>query len=283
MPKLTDRAYILNLLERYGFSFSKSLGQNFLVNPAIAPKICECAEIDKSTYVLEIGCGIGVLTRELAQRAKKVLCIEIDKRLMPVLEETLESCDNVAIINDDVLKVDIASAILENFGAVRVSVCANLPYYITTPIIMHLLEARLPIDTITVMVQREAAERICAAPGTRECGAVSAAVRYYCEPSLMFNVSKGSFMPAPKVESSVIQLAVRHEINGELGTEFFKVVRAAFSMRRKTLLNCLSAGLGIDKPTTLKLLEAANVPPSFRGEQLTMEQLYTLAGCVCGL
>ena len=181
--------------------------------------------------MLEVGPGIGVLTYELSQVSKKVVTIELDKRLLPVLDETLADCDNVKVINDDVMKIDLHRVIEEEFNGEEVAVCANLPYYITSPVIMKLLEDRLPITSITVMVQKEAAERLCAQPGTRECGAVSAAVQYYAEPEILFEVSRGSFMPAPNVDSAVIQLRIRKEPPVDVHDEalFFRVIRAAFA------------------------------------------------------
>ena len=238
MENLCNISVIKDVFERHHFTFSKTLGQNFLVNPSVCPRIAEDGIRDSRYGVIEIGTGIGVLTNELAKRAKKVVAIEIDERLMPVLEETLQEYDNVKIINDDVMKVDLHRLLEEEFKGMDVCVCANLPYYITSPIIMLFLEAKLPIRSITVMVQKEAATRLCAQVGTRECGAVTFAVRYYSEPKLLFNVSRGSFMPAPNVDSAVIRLEVRppeHRADDE--AFLFELVKAAFSQRRKTLAN----------------------------------------------
>ena len=208
-PRLTDIGYIRDVLERHGFYFSKKLGQNFLVNPSVCPRMAEACGATSESGVLEIGPGIGVLTRELAQRAGKVVAIELDDRLPPVLAETLKGQDNVEIVQGDCLKIDLAALIAEKFGDREVAVCANLPYYITSPIIMSLLESRLPVTSITVMVQKEAAQRLCATPGTREAGAVTLAVQYYAEAETLFGVSRGSFMPAPNVDSAVIRLTIR--------------------------------------------------------------------------
>ena len=206
MQNLSNISVIRDLLTRYGFTFSKALGQNFLINPSVCPRMAELGGAAPGTGMIEIGAGIGVLTAELAKRADKVVCVEIDSRLLPILDETLGEFDNIRIVNDDVLKVDLHRLIEEEFAGMEVAVCANLPYYITSPILMHLLEEKLPIRSITVMVQKEAAARLTAEPGTREVGAISIALRYYCTPSVLFQVSRGSFMPAPDVDSTVIRL-----------------------------------------------------------------------------
>lgn len=279
MDNLSNPSTIRELLTRHGFTFSKALGQNFLINPSVCPRIAEMGGAQPGFGVLEIGLGIGVLTAELAKRADKVVGIEIDSRLLPVLQETLEEFDNVRIIHGDVLKVDLHRVIQEEFAGMEVAVCANLPYYITSPILMSLLEQRLPIRSITVMVQREAAQRICALPGTREVGAVSIAVQYYSQPKILFQVSRGSFMPAPEVDSCVIRLDVRAAPAVPVQDEqaFFQVVRGAFSQRRKTLSNCLSSSLGLPKGQIQQLLESAGVSPGARAEQLSMEQFGAVA------
>ena len=231
--------------------------------------------------MIEIGAGVGVLTAELAQRADKVVCIEIDSRLLPILDETLAEYDNIKIVNQDVLKVDLHKLIAEEFPNMPVAVCANLPYYITSPIIMNLLESRLPISSLTVMVQKEAAQRICAMPGSREVGAVSIAVRYYCEPKVLFQVSRGSFMPAPDVDSTVIRLDIRKQPTVDVKEEdFFRVVKAAFSQRRKTLSNTLSSGLSMNKTQIAELLERAGVASNLRAEQLSMQQFADIANAL---
>ena len=279
MENLSNISVIRDVLSRHGFSFSKGLGQNFLINPTVCPRMAEMGNAKPGWGIIEIGAGVGVLTAELARRADKVVCIEIDSRLLPVLDETLAEFDNIKIVNEDVLKVDLHKLIEQEFAVMPVAVCANLPYYITSPIIMNLLEAHLPIASLTVMVQKEAAARLCAEPGSREVGAVSIAVRYYSDPKILFQVSRGSFLPAPDVDSTVIRLDVRDHPPVEVGSEeqFFKVVRAAFSQRRKTLPNTLSAGLGIPKAQAIEMLEKAGIPTNLRAEQLTLDQFALLS------
>lgn len=279
---LSNQGVIKELLHKYDLTLSKGLGQNFLINPSVCPKIAELGNAKSGFGVLEIGTGIGVLTRELAARANKVVAIEIDKRLLPVLEETLEEFSNVKIINEDVLRVDLKRLFAEEFAGLQITVCANLPYYITSPILMLLLEQRLPITSITVMVQKEAAERLCAPLGTRECGAVTVAVRYYSEPKVLFPVSKGSFMPAPNVDSCVIRLDVREHTPENVADEafFFKVVKSAFSQRRKTVLNSISAGLSLPKDIVSAALTKASVKLTARAEQLQMEEFIAIANAL---
>lgn len=279
MENLSNISVIRDVLSRHGFSFSKGLGQNFLINPTVCPRMAEMGNAKPGWGIIEIGAGVGVLTAELARRADKVVCIEIDSRLLPVLDETLAEFDNIKIVNEDVLKVDLHKLIEQEFAGMPVAVCANLPYYITSPIIMNLLEAHLPIASLTVMVQKEAAARLCAEPGSREVGAVSIAVRYYSDPKILFQVSRGSFLPAPDVDSTVIRLDVRDRPPVEVGSEeqFFKVVRAAFSQRRKTLPNTLSVGLGIPKAQAIEMLEKAGIPTNLRAEQLTLDQFALLS------
>lgn len=279
MENLSNIGTIKEILSKHGFTFSKALGQNFLVNPSVCPRMAENCGADKETGVIEVGPGIGVLTNELAKVAKKVVAIELDKRLLPVLKETLADHDNVKVINDDVLKVDLHKLIAEEFPNMNVVVCANLPYYITSPVIMKLLEEKLPISALTVMVQKEAGQRICAEVGSRQSGAVTVAVNYYSKPSLLFNVSAGSFMPAPKVDSCVIRLDVSSEptVNVMEDKSFFKVVKGAFAQRRKTLSNSMSSSMGIDKQTVKAILERAGIPENARAEQLKMEQIAKIA------
>lgn len=280
--ELSNIGTIKDILGRHGFTFSKSLGQNFLINPSVCPKMAEQSGAKKGVGVIEVGPGIGVLTCQLAERADRVVAIELDKRLLPVLDETLAEYDNIKIINDDILKIDLKRLIETEFSGMEVVVCANLPYYITSPVIMKLLEDRLPINALTVMVQKEAAQRICAEVGTRQSGAVTVAVNYYAKPQILFGVSAGSFMPAPKVDSAVIRLDILKEPCVQVEDEelFFKVVKAAFSQRRKTLPNSLSAGLQISKLTVTDALNRANVPVNYRAEQLTMEQLAKISNAI---
>jgi len=273
MNKLSDIGTIKEILKKHGFSFSKSLGQNFLINPAVCPKMAEMSGAKEGTGVIEIGPGIGVLTCELAKRADKVAAIELDKRLIPVLNETLEEFNNVTIINDDVLKVDLHKLIEDEFAGKKVIVCANLPYYITSPVIMKLLEDKLPIDSITVMVQKEAADRLCAEVGTRQSGAVTAAVNYYAKAKMLFKVSSGSFMPPPKVDSAVIKLDIHDKPAVKADNEelFFKVIKAAFAQRRKTLLNSLTNSMPYEKDKIANVLELAKIDSRYRAEQLSLE------------
>jgi 16S rRNA (adenine1518-N6/adenine1519-N6)-dimethyltransferase len=276
---LTNIGTVKDILSRHGFSFSKGLGQNFIINPDICPKIAENGNACQGFGVLEIGTGIGVLTAELAKRADKVTAVEIDTRLLPILEETLADFDNVKIINEDVMKCDLHKLIEEEFGGLRVAVCANLPYYITSPIIMMLLESRLPIESITVMVQKEAAQRLCAKVGTRESRAITVGVNYYGTVKNLFGVSRGSFMPAPNVDSAVIRIDLNgeHRLDEESERFFFRVVKAGFSQRRKTLANSLASVMGIPKDRVYTALTGLGLPEAARIEQLDMEQLIALA------
>lgn len=273
--RLTDPKTIKEVLTKNGFSFKKSLGQNFLINPGVCPKMADSAVALGEEAVIEIGPGIGVLTAELAKRAEKVLCIEIDERLRPVLRETLAEYDNVEVIFGDCMKLDLAAIIEERFKGKKVSVCANLPYYITSPIIMMLLENRLPITSVTVMVQKEAADRICAAVGSRESGAVTVAVDYYSNTEILFKVMRGSFMPPPNVDSSVIRLEIRKEPSVSVSDEgeYFAFVRAAFGQRRKTLVNSVSALGKYGKADVLRAIAAVGLDTNIRAEAMTAEQL----------
>lgn len=278
MPELTDLATIRALCEKYDFALSKGFGQNFIVNPGVCPKIVEASGIDGRYGVIEVGPGIGVLTKELAKRAARVVAIEVDSRLPPVLAETLAEFDNVKILLQDVLTVDLHRLIAEEFPGMPVAVCANLPYYITSPILMKLLGERLPIQSLTVMVQKEAAERLAAAPGTRESGAISCAVRYYAEPRLLFSVQPGSFYPAPKVTSAVVRMDVRAQPAVQVEDEegYFALVRAAFGQRRKTAANAIAGGLGLPKEQVTAALERAGLDPRVRPERLTLEDFAAL-------
>lgn len=279
MKNLSDISVIKDILSRHGFTFSKALGQNFLINPTVCPRMAEACGADENTGVIEIGPGIGVLTAELAKRAKKVISIELDTRLLPVLDETLRDFDNVKIINADVLKTDLKKLITEEFAGMKVAVCANLPYYITSPVIMYLLESKLDVESITVMVQKEAAQRLCAEVGSRDAGAVTVAVDYYAEAQKIFDVSAGSFMPAPKVDSSVIRLDVRKQPSIALDDEklFFRMVKAVFAQRRKTASNSISAGMSLPKPTVLQAIANAGYGENVRAESFTMQELAALA------
>ena len=275
MMNLSDANTLKKLLSQHGFSFKKSLGQNFLIDSTVCPAMAE-ASADKNTGVLEIGPGVGVLTSELSKVAKRVVAIELDERLKKLLPITLSDCDNVEIIYGDAMKLDLKSIIAEKFAdCEKVTVCANLPYYITSPIVMMLLESRLPIESITVMVQKEAAERLCAKVGSRESGAVTVAVNYYATAEILFHVGREAFMPSPNVDSAVIKLNILKEppINVKDEAKFFRLVKATFAQRRKTFLNTVSNTLKIDKESLKSALNDLNLEPTFRGEQLTMEQL----------
>lgn len=278
MKNLWEINTVKDIMTRHGFQFSKSLGQNFLINPTVCPQMAEQAISDGVTCVIEIGAGVGILTAELAKRAKKVVSIEVDSALLPVLEETLADFDNVEVINADVLKTDINRLIEEKFPGEKVAVCANLPYYITSPIIMYFLEEKAKIENMTVMVQKEAADRLCAEVGSRESGAVTVAVNYYAEAKKLFSVSKGSFMPAPKVDSAVMQLKIREKPPIEVGDEkkFFSLVKSAFSQRRKTAVNGISSGMSIPKQDVISAIERAGLDVNVRAEKLTMEELARL-------
>lgn len=273
--RLSDISTMKEILSRHGFTFSKALGQNFLINPSVCPRMAEMCGVDDESGVLEIGPGIGVLTRELAKRSKKTVAVELDTRLLPVLAETLADYPNASVVHGDVMKLNLHQLIKEEFPEMKVAVCANLPYYITSPVIMKILEEKLPITALTVMVQKEAADRICAKPGTRACGAVSAAVQYYAEPEILFQVSRGSFMPAPNVDSTVIRLNVREQPPVKLSDEahFFRLIKAAFGQRRKTALNAVSSGMGLPKAQVAQAMERARIAPTARAEQMTLEML----------
>lgn len=278
MQNLSNIGVVRELLSRHGFSFSKQLGQNFLINPTVCPRMAELSGASPQMGMLEIGPGIGVLTRELSLRAKKVVAIELDGRLLGVLKETLADCPNVKVVHADALKLDLSALLREEFGEGPVSLAANLPYYITSPLIMRLLESRLPLGSITVMVQKEAAQRLCAEPGSREAGAVSLAVRYYSEPEILFPVSRGSFLPAPSVDSAVIRLRVREKPPISAPEKaLFAVTRAAFSQRRKTLGNALAAGLGREKAEIQRAMAGCGIAPTARAESLTLAQFGQLA------
>ncbi|MBQ2704401.1 MAG: 16S rRNA (adenine(1518)-N(6)/adenine(1519)-N(6))-dimethyltransferase RsmA [Clostridia bacterium] len=282
MYDLTNINTLHRIFEKNGFNLKKGLGQNFIVDPEVCPQIALHADID-GEGVIEIGPGAGVLTCELAKRAKKVVCIELDTKLKPILADTLSDFDNVEVIFADVMKCDLKAIINQHFKGMNVSVCANLPYYITSPIIMMLLETLPELKSITVMVQKEAAIRLCAEMGTRECGAVTAAVRYYSSPQQVLDVPRDSFLPPPKVDSAVIKLTVNSDNQGVNRSHFFKVIKAAFSMRRKTLLNCLSAHLdGCDKAKVLNALEQCGISPTARAEELTMDQYIALCKTILG-
>lgn len=283
MEKLSSPKKTKEIVNKYGFKFSKSLGQNFLIDKNIIYKIIEGADITKDDLIIEIGPGIGTLTQCLAEEAAKVLAIEIDKKLIPILDETLKDYNNVEVINRDVLDTDLKRLVSDKFGNEKVKVVANLPYYVTTPIIMKFLEEEVPVKDIVVMVQKEVADRLKAKPNTKDYGSLSVAVQYYCEPEIVTRVPKTVFIPNPNVESTVIRLKVldNPQVQVDDRRVFHSVVRASFSKRRKTLLNSLSlSNLGFDKDQIKGCLEACGIDPKRRGESLTIEEFAALSNSI---
>ena len=280
MYNLSDINTVKSILSRHGFTFSKALGQNFLINDEVCPAMAEEAVRDSETGIIEIGAGVGVLTAELCKRAKKVVSVELDKRLLPVLSETLADFDNFEVVNADILKLDLKELIKEKFADCRtVNICANLPYYITSPVIMKLLEDKLPIDNIIVMVQKEAADRLTAEVGTRNSGAITVAVNFYAKAEKLFDVFRDSFMPAPKVDSAVIKLSLCDKAPVSVKDEklFFKMVRAIFMQRRKTAANGISAGMGIPKQQVADALLRLGFDENIRAEALSLDSLCALS------
>ena len=285
-PTLGNPQNTIEILQKYNFNFQKKFGQNFLIDEHVLDKIIRAAEITKDDYVLEIGPGIGTMTQYLACAAKKVIAVEIDKALIPILEDTLSEYENVRVINHDVLKVDIAKLAEEENGGKPIKVVANLPYYITTPIIMGLFENHVPIKSITVMVQKEVADRMQVGPGTKDYGALSLAVQYYAKPYIVANVPPNCFMPRPKVGSAVIRLE-RYEnppVTVEDEKLMFRLIRASFNQRRKTLANGLknSPELDYTKEEIEAAIEALGRGASIRGEALTLEEFAKLADLLSG-
>ena len=277
---LYDINTIKKILSKYGFTFSKALGQNFLIDPDVCPNMAKELNVNGKTGVLEIGPGIGVLTKELCKVAKKVVAVELDKRLLPVLGETLGEFDNLEIVNGDVMELDLKALIDEKFADCdSVKVCANLPYYITSPIIMMLLESELPIDEIVVMVQKEAGERLCAEVGTRQAGAVSVAVNFYADGEILFDVPRTSFVPSPKVDSVVIKLTLDKDekYRVENKKKFFSLVKCAFAQRRKTALNSISNTMGVQKEKLTNIFDELGLEVNIRPEKLTMQNLIDIA------
>ena len=269
------------VLQKYNFNFQKKFGQNFLIDTHVLEKIISSADVTKEDFVLEIGPGIGTMTQYLAEHARKVVAVEIDKALIPILEDTLKDYDNVRVINEDILKVDINKLALEENEGKPIKVVANLPYYITTPIIMGLFESHVPISSITVMVQKEVADRMQVGPGTKDYGALSLAVQYYAKPEIVANVPPNCFMPRPNVGSAVIRLT-RHE-NAPVQVKdeklMFRLIRASFNQRRKTLTNGLNNApdLSFTKEEVAQALEKMELSPTIRGEALTLEQFAKLS------
>lgn len=284
MEKLSNPQKTIEVLQKYNFSFQKKFGQNFLIDPHVLDKIIAAAEITKDDFVLEIGPGIGTLTQYLAEAAREVVAVEIDSTLIPILEDTLSAYDNVSVINEDVLKVDLRKLAEERNGVKPIKVVANLPYYITTPIIMSLFESHVPLKSLTVMVQKEVALRMQAGPGTKDYGALSLAVQYYASPYLAANVPPNCFMPRPNVGSAVIRLTRFEETPVQVKDEklLFRLIRASFNQRRKTLQNGLvnSQELDFTKEQVAAAIATLGVSPSVRGEALTLEQFAALANAL---
>jgi len=279
MDRLTSPRVIREIMEAFNFRFSKGLGQNFLISDSTLDEIVEGSKITKEDYVLEVGPGFGTLTQALCASAKKVVSVELDKRLRDVLYCTLQDFDNFTLIEGDILKIDLEELVEREFKGKKIKVAANLPYYITSPIVMMFLESKVAVDMVTVMVQKEVAERMQAGPGTKTYGALSVAVQYYSNPQIISHVGKELFMPSPKVDSAVICLDVYDEkpIKAKDEELFFKVVKASFGMRRKTLLNALSAGLKRDKVYIRETLESVDIDPKRRGETLDLKEFVKLA------
>ncbi len=280
MINLTDINDIRSVMKRFGKTFSKSLGQNFLINSSVLDGIVCAAGIDGDTNVLEIGPGIGTLTRTLADSAKKVVCVEIDQKLLPVLDFTLSDKENVTVINSDILKTNLPALIEEHFGGEKVTLVANLPYYITTPIILELIKHRELFSSFTVMVQKEVAERMAAKEGSKDFASLSVHIQYYTSPKIAFTVPAEDFIPAPKVSSAVIRLDILPEpsVSPTDETMFFKVVKGAFAQRRKTLVNSLSSsGMGFSKEIILSAIKEMDLREDIRGEKLSLENFATLS------
>lgn len=272
------------VLQKYQFNFQKKFGQNFLIDPHVLEKIVDAAQITGEDCVLEIGPGIGTMTQYLAESAREVVAVEIDKALMPILQDTLSAYDNVTIINEDILKVDVRQIVEERNQGRPIKVVANLPYYITTPIIMSLLENHVPLQSITIMVQKEVAERMQVGPGTKDYGALSLAVQYYARPEIVAHVPANCFMPRPNVDSTVIRLTRYQEPPVTVGDEkhMFALIRASFNQRRKTLANGLANGMGISREQVNAALEKLGLPATIRGEALTLEQFAQLSNLLKG-
>lgn len=283
-PYLGNPQATIAVLNKYGFTFQKKFGQNFLIDPHVLDKIIRAAEITEDDFVLEIGPGMGTMTQYLAYAAREVCAVEIDKSLIPILEDTLSDYDNVTVINEDILKVDIAKLAEEKNGGRPIKVVANLPYYITTPIIMGLFESHVPIDSITIMVQKEVADRMQVGPGTKDYGALSLAVQYYAKPEIVAIVPPNCFMPRPNVGSAVIRLTRHKEVPVQVNDEklMFKIIRASFNQRRKTLANGLNNApdIHLSKEVIQESIEELGVPVTIRGEALTLQQFAQLSNII---
>ena len=281
MSDLVSAKSTAEIIKKYDFSVQKKFGQNFLIDEHVLDKIIDAAQIDVTYGVIEIGPGLGTMTRRLAALSKKVVAIEIDRQLIPILSDTLSDCDNVKVINADVMKTDLGSLIDEEFGDMPVKVVANLPYYITTPIVMSLLEGRFAIESITIMIQKEVAERMRAVPGSKDYGALSLAVGYYADAYIAANVPPNCFMPRPKVGSCVIRLNIRKEpfVSVRDEKQMFALIRGAFNQRRKTLVNAVAnyEGLSYKKEEIEEALKKLDLSPSIRGEALDLQQFAALS------
>ena len=274
----------IEVLQKYNFNFQKKFGQNFLIDERVLEKIISAAEVNKDDFVLEIGPGIGTMTQYLAENAREVMAVEIDKNLIPILSDTLKNYSNVTVINEDILKLDIKKLADEKNEGRPIKVVANLPYYITTPIIMGLFESHVPLDSITIMVQKEVADRMQCGPGTKDYGALSLAVQFYARPKVVLNVPASCFMPRPNVDSAVIRLERFKTPPVDVKNEhlMFKIIRASFNQRRKTMLNSVgNSGIGITKEALTNALETMGLPLTIRGEALTLEQFAELSNLLC--
>lgn len=280
--RLSSHSATMDLVKKHGFKFTKSLGQNFLIDDNIVDKIVAGAGIGPEDKIIEVGPGIGTLTREMASRAQNLMAVEIDKNLIPILEDTLGDYDNVKIVNEDIIKADIRGLIDENLSGGPVKLVANLPYYITTPIIMRFLEENINVTDIVVMVQKEVAERMNAQPGGKDFGALSVAVQYYCDTEIIAKVPRHLFVPQPNVDSIVIALRIRPERKYKVDDEdlYFKVVKAAFGQRRKTLLNSISSMGNLAKDQVKEALEEAGIDPKRRGETLSLDEFAILSNVI---
>ena len=282
MDRLSSHRATKDIVDKHGFKFSKSLGQNFLIDDNVIDKIIDGARVKEGDKVIEVGPGIGTLTREMAKRAEKVVAVEIDKNLIPILKETLADFGNTEVVNEDILKVDINKLVDEKLSGGPVKLIANLPYYITTPIVMKFLEEDIPVTDIVVMVQKEVADRMNAVPSTKDYGALSVAVQYYCDTEIVAKAPRHMFIPQPKVDSTVIGLHIREEKKYKADNEqlFFKTVKAAFGQRRKTLLNSLSSMGVLDKAKIKEVLAEAGIDEKRRGETLSIEEFANLSNII---
>ncbi|CEO16337.1 KsgA/Dim1 family 16S ribosomal RNA methyltransferase [[Clostridium] sordellii] len=282
MDRLSSHRKTKEVVDKHGFKFSKSLGQNFLIDDNVIDRILDGARLSKGDRIIEVGPGIGTLTREMGRAADKVVAIEIDKTLIPILKDTLDEFENIEVINQDILKVNVEDLVKEKLNGGPVKLVANLPYYITTPIVMKFLEEDIPVTDIVVMVQKEVADRMNANPGTKDYGALSVAVQYYCDTEIVAKAPRHMFIPQPNVDSTVIGLHVREERKYNVDSEdiFFKTVKAAFGQRRKTLLNALGTLGFLNKDEIREVLNEANIDEKRRGETLSIEEFANLSNCV---